>query len=128
MTVVYIPVQPAILNNEEFTAASNGRFYHAIIYGKNLMGGYADKVGYEERWQIIHYIRSLQADTYDKEYNQYLNTLNEVDRPAGDLVNKSITMVEESDAMHAEDDHADGSHGHHESDHDHSHEEDNHDH
>jgi len=122
------PVQPAILNNEEFTAASNGRFYHAIIYGKNLMGGYADKVGYEERWQIIHYIRSLQADTYDKEYNQYLNTLNEVDRPAGDLVNKSITMVEESDAMHAEDDHADGSHGHHESDHDHSHEEDNHDH
>lgn len=80
------PVQPAILNNEEFTAASNGRYYHSIMYGKNLMGSYADKLGYEERWNVIHYIRSLQAVTYEKEYNQYVNTLNAIDRPAGNIV------------------------------------------
>lgn len=70
------PAAPAILNNEEFTAASNGRFYHAIIYGKNVMGGYGDKMSYEERWQVIHYIRSLQAKTAKLKYNADENTLN----------------------------------------------------
>jgi mono/diheme cytochrome c family protein len=107
------PVQPAILNNEEFTAASNGRFYHSIMYGKNLMGGYADKLSYEERWQVIHYIRQLQAKTYEKEYNQYVNTLNSIDRPAGDIPVKEVTMTDDlhQEGDHQEDnDHNDGSH------------------
>ncbi len=106
------PVQPAILNNEEFTAASNGRMYHSIVYGKNLMGGYGDKLSYEERWQVIHYVRSLQADTYDKEYNQYVNTLNTVDRPAGDIETQDITIVEEAtnEGEHHSDDDNGGSH------------------
>ncbi|MEM7102653.1 MAG: c-type cytochrome [Bacteroidota bacterium] len=62
------PAQPANLINEEFTAASEGRFYHALIYGKNVMGGYTDKLSYEERWQVIHYIRSLQAKEAGVEY------------------------------------------------------------
>lgn len=102
------PVQPAILTNEEFTAASNGRMYHTIIYGKNLMGGYADKISYEERWQVIHYIRSLQAATYDKEYNQFNNTLNDVDKPAGNIETEDITAVEETldgGEQHTDDDH-----------------------
>lgn len=70
------PAQPANLINEEFTAASNGRFYHSIIYGKNVMGGYADKLSFEERWQVIHYIRSLQAKANNKEYSEEANTLN----------------------------------------------------
>jgi len=69
------PAQPANLINEEFTAASNGRFYHSIVYGKNVMGGYTDKLSFEERWQVIHYIRSLQAKNNDKEYNSAKNTL-----------------------------------------------------
>lgn len=55
------PAQPANLVSDEFIAASEGRFYHGIMYGKNVMGGYSDKLSYEERWQVIHYIRSLQA-------------------------------------------------------------------
>lgn len=55
------PAQPANLVNEEFSKASEGRFYHAIMRGWNMMGGYADKLSYEERWNVIHYIRSLQA-------------------------------------------------------------------
>ena len=77
------PAQPAILTNDEFTGASEGRFYHAIMHGKNVMGGYADKLSYEERWQVIHYIRSLQAKDRSLAYNQTTNTLNAVGVPGG---------------------------------------------
>ena len=95
--VVY-PVQPAILNNDEFTAASNGRFYHAIMYGKNVMGGYADKMSYQERWEVIHYIRSLQAADDGLEYSPEVNTLNpEFGTPAvavsGQLANQVTDTV-----------------------------------
>lgn len=70
------PAQPANLINDEFTAASEGRFYHAIMYGKNAMGSYADKLSYEERWDVIHYIRSLQAGGKSLVYNETQNTLN----------------------------------------------------
>jgi cytochrome c len=104
------PVQPAILINDEFTAASNGRLFHAIIYGKNLMGGYADKVGYEERWQIVHYIRSLQAKEKKLEYTQFINTLNSIDKPAGDITVEEISMVDEAEGDHSSDTHSEDSH------------------
>ncbi len=87
------PVQPAILVSDEFTEASNGRFYHSIMNGINLMGAYKDKLNYEERWQVIHYIRSLQAREHGKVYNQYTNTLNTIDRPAGDHATDAITQL-----------------------------------
>jgi outer membrane protein OmpA-like peptidoglycan-associated protein len=60
------PAQPTNLTSDEFKAASEGRFYHAIMYGKNVMGSYKDKLSYEERWQVIHHIRKLQfGDDYD---------------------------------------------------------------
>jgi mono/diheme cytochrome c family protein len=67
---------PANLINEEFSAASNGRFYHALMYGKNVMGAYKDKISYEERWQVIHYIRSLQAKEAGAIYDESQNTYN----------------------------------------------------
>lgn len=75
------PVQPANFTTDEFIAATNGRYYHGIMYGKNLMSGYADKLGYEERWQVIHYIRSLQAASKKLEYSEKANTLNSIDVP-----------------------------------------------
>lgn len=70
------PAAPASFLRPEFLEASNGRYYHAIMYGYNVMGGYADKMNYEERWQVIHYIRSLQAKETETEYNQEFNTFN----------------------------------------------------
>lgn len=70
------PAQPANFLLPEFVGASNGRFYHSIMYGKNMMGGYADKLSFEERWQVIHYIRSLQAKELELEYSERTNTLN----------------------------------------------------
>jgi len=111
-----------------FTEASNGRYYHAIMYGKNKMGAYKDKIGYEERWQVIHYIRSLQAKELKKEYNQIVNTLNSVDKPAGE--NYGMAMVEEHDDHHGEhvsDDHHGDDHGAHDNgDHGHDHDDNSH--
>lgn len=55
---------------------SNGQYYHAIMYGKNVMGAYKDKLSYEERWQVIHYIRSLQAKSLGVAYNAEENAMN----------------------------------------------------
>lgn len=123
---------PANLASDEFIAASNGRYYHAIIYGKNVMGGYADKLSYEERWQVIHYIRSIQAKNQKLVYSEEENTFN------GDIPGASIAKAKlvnhtdehsiddhHGDIHHTESSHMDGDdhHGHeegsHESDHTH---------
>jgi len=74
---VKYPAAPANFLLEEHVNSSNGRYYHAIMHGKNVMGAYADKLNYEERWQVIHYIRSLQAKELKVEYGEAANTLNE---------------------------------------------------
>ncbi len=96
------PAQPAILTSDEFTTSSNGRFYHAIMYGKNVMSGYADKLSYEERWQVIHYIRSLQAKNKNLVYNEEENTLNEVDIPAAQI---PVPLQEMESQGHSNEDH-----------------------
>jgi len=123
------PAQPANLISDDFINASNGRYYHSIMFGKNLMGAYKDKLNVEERWQVIHYIRSLQAKEKKLVYNQYTNTLNSVDRPAGDRV----IFAEAKDDHHNDEhgDHGDADHsGHkdHDDDEGHGHDHDGHDH
>lgn len=39
-----------------------GTIYHAIKYGKNMMGSYAAQLDEARRWQVIAYIKSFQAD------------------------------------------------------------------
>jgi len=73
------PAQPANLVSDDFINSSNGRYYHAIMYGKNMMGSYADRLSYEERWQVIQYIRSMQATVKSKVYNETENTFNTTD-------------------------------------------------
>lgn len=38
------------------------------------MGAYADKLSYNERWNVIHYIRSLQAASKNLKYSESENT------------------------------------------------------
>lgn len=111
------PLAPAILINDEFTAASNGRFYHAIYYGYNAMGAYKDKLSYEERWQVIHYIRSLQAAERKVEYNQTTNDLNPAHgTPLADYEATAGRHGDHGDHMEAagqlsEEMHSEGDHG-----------------
>jgi len=86
-TNVKYPAAPANFLLEEHVNSSNGRYYHAIMHGKNVMGGYADKLSYEERWQVIHWIRALQAKELKLEYSPTANTLKpEYGTPASDVM------------------------------------------
>ncbi len=106
------PAAPANLISEEFVSATNGRYYHAIMHGKNVMGGYADKISYEERWQVIHYIRALQAKATDKEYSQTANTLGGGGQPAGENYSRNISMNDNQGFnMSPRGGHSSGSHG-----------------
>lgn len=70
------PAQPANLLDSAFVNSTNGRYYYTIMHGRNAMGSYADKLSYEERWDVIHYIRFLQAKDKQLVYSDKANTLN----------------------------------------------------
>jgi cytochrome c553 len=70
------PAQPANFMTDQFYAAGNGRYYHAIMYGKNVMQQHRDKLSYQERWNVIHYIRSMQAAAKTLKYDESENTFN----------------------------------------------------
>ncbi len=75
------PAQPKNLLADDMLTATDGRYYFAIMYGKNVMGAYSEKLSYEERWQVIHYIRSLQAKSKKLEYSETANTLSAAQVP-----------------------------------------------
>lgn len=41
-------------------AMPDGQMFYSITYGRNTMGSYASQLTVKQRWQIIHYIRSVQ--------------------------------------------------------------------
>lgn len=126
------PAAPANFLLDEHVNASEGRYYHAIMYGKNVMGGYSDKMGYEERWNVIHYIRSLQAKEKKLVYNESENTFNTSGTPYSiySASLKANHVSDETQEIHNGEahGHSDDGHGHsnghgHDGDHgdDHSH-------
>jgi mono/diheme cytochrome c family protein len=89
------PAAPANFLKAEFMDTTAGFFYHSIMYGKNMMGAYADKLSYEERWQVIHYIRSLQAKSASLAYTEDENTYTQ-DLPGGPVLKKIAEMTTRS--------------------------------
>jgi len=59
LTAAY-QAKPANLVSPEFRTAPDGRFYLAIVDGKNAMPTYAADMSEDERWAAIHYVRALQ--------------------------------------------------------------------
>lgn len=39
-------------------AISEGKMFHSITYGKNLMGSHASQLNQEERWKLVSFIRT----------------------------------------------------------------------
>jgi len=93
------PAAPANLISDEFIEATPGRFYHSIMYGKNVMGAYKDKLSYKERWDVIHYIRTLQASEKDLVYSSEENTLNSYGVPVSKIESDSIKPDDASGDM-----------------------------
>lgn len=54
---------PANLKSgEKYLAMTQGRIYHAIVYGKNTMGSYASQLDTKQRWQVVAYIKKVQSE------------------------------------------------------------------
>lgn len=39
-----------------------GKMYHSIYYGKNMMGSHASQINYYERWAVIEYVKKLRNE------------------------------------------------------------------
>jgi hypothetical protein len=37
-----------------------GKMFHSITYGRNIMGSYASQLNPEERWKVIMFVQTLQ--------------------------------------------------------------------
>lgn len=46
----------------KYLAMSQGRIYHAIVYGKNSMGSYASQLDTKQRWKVVAYIKKVQSE------------------------------------------------------------------
>ncbi len=56
------PAKPADLAaGAQYIAMPDGQMFYSITYGKNLMGPYGSQLSTDQRWAIIHYIKSKQG-------------------------------------------------------------------
>lgn len=54
-------IKPSSYDSDLLKNYTDGQIYHTIIYGKNNMGSYTSQVQYEDRWKIVHYVKTLQG-------------------------------------------------------------------
>lgn len=54
---------PPKLTRKETRSLSDGRLFHILSAGQNLMFSVADRIGVNDRWCLVWYIRHLQEDT-----------------------------------------------------------------
>ena len=55
-----LPGPPPSYTSAALMTLPEGRMFHAITYGKGIMGSHAAQVDKEERWKIIMFIQKLQ--------------------------------------------------------------------
>lgn len=58
---------PPSLHSEKVRNWKDGRIFHVITDGQNIMPSYASQITTEERWAIVHYIRVLERALNAKE-------------------------------------------------------------
>jgi mono/diheme cytochrome c family protein len=52
--------RPPSLQSEKILGYPDGKIFHVITRGQNLMPSYASQIARADRWAIIHYIRAIQ--------------------------------------------------------------------
>lgn len=50
-----------LVDDAGMKAMPDGQMFYSITYGKNLMGPYGSQLTTTQRWQIIHYIKTMQG-------------------------------------------------------------------
>jgi mono/diheme cytochrome c family protein len=53
---------PANLKDAKYLHMSVGQMYHAIKYGKNMMGAYGSQLDIKQRWMVLAYIKKVQSE------------------------------------------------------------------
>jgi len=53
---------PANFKDAKYLNMPVGQMYAAVKYGKNMMGSYASQLDIHQRWQVIAYIKKVQAE------------------------------------------------------------------
>lgn len=48
--------------SENLKNLPEGKMYHSIYFGKNMMGSHASQLNYNERWAVIRWVQKLRAD------------------------------------------------------------------
>ena len=52
--------KPPSLLEEKARSLPDGHIFHIISRGQNKMGPYAVQIAQEDRWKVVHFVRSLQ--------------------------------------------------------------------
>lgn len=52
--------RPPSLLSDKVRGWSDGRIFHVITAGQNLMPSYASQIQMADRWAIVHYVRAIQ--------------------------------------------------------------------
>lgn len=55
-----LPGPPPAYSSPQLKTLSEGKMFHSITYGKNLMGPHASQLESDQRWKIISFIKTLQ--------------------------------------------------------------------
>ncbi len=53
--------KPPAYNSEQLKNLPEGKMYHTIQWGKNMMGSHASQLTPTQRWKIIMYVQTLQG-------------------------------------------------------------------
>jgi len=56
------PLKPLTLSGESAVKLKDGEIYHTITLGIRSMGAHGSQIRSEDRWKLILYIRTFQAD------------------------------------------------------------------
>lgn len=52
-----------LIGDAKYEAMAEGTMFHAVTYGKGMMGSYASQLTSKQRWMVIHYIKEKQSTT-----------------------------------------------------------------
>ncbi|GAB4381924.1 MAG: cytochrome c [Salibacteraceae bacterium] len=51
---------PPAYNSASLKNLPEGKMFHSITYGKNMMGSHSSQLSVDERWKVIRYVQTLQ--------------------------------------------------------------------
>ncbi|WP_315818859.1 cytochrome c [Paraflavitalea speifideaquila] len=58
----YIAAPAKLIGNPQYENMPSGQMFYSVTYGKGQMGSYASQLSTTQRWMVIQYIKTKQAE------------------------------------------------------------------